>query len=291
MLMQWMNWTKEILRSPEDEGGGGAGYGGGGDADDAPAASDRASKLESRLEEISSQLAGFMSKASKQEADTQVQRTESVIRAAVDKAQKAVDAAEATLAKALDDGDGAVIAKAQRELSLRAAELVRTNAEADQVRATLKKQERRTGGSSGGDGTNLDTSNLDNWKAKHSSWYGVDKEMTKAAHEIDAKIREAGVIVTGSKEYFDAVDRQMSSMFPDRLSGSPQTGSRSSGPTTPGQAPKQTRIAASVADGYRRMGINIDDPKVAERMVARRQQAVNKGFLPATPVTGRIIER
>ena len=42
----------------------------------------------------------------------------------------------------------------------------------------------------------------------------------------------------------------------------------------------QTRIPASVAAGYRKMGINIDDPQVARRMLDNRQKAVSKGWLP-----------
>jgi len=281
---------ERILRAPEDGGGGGAAIDGGGATDGGPAApSDREAKLESRLEQLSTQLSGFMSKAQKQESEGASMRAENVVRAAIAKGEQELNAAEAVLAKAFDDGEGAVIAKAQRDVAQKAARLERINAEADQVRRDLKNQtERRSGGTTSGD---LDTTNLDNWKTKHSSWYGVDKDMTKVAHEIDAQIREAGVIAAGSPEYFNAVDRQMSARFPDKLSGSPQTGSRSSGSASTGGGTGDQRIAASVAEGYRRMGINIDDPKVAARMIANRQKAVEKGFLPQQAVTGRILTR
>lgn len=281
MLMKFLR-DMRFLR-PDDETGGG-----GGGADDPPV--DRTAKLEQRLEQMGSQLTGFMTKAQKEAADSAAMRAENVIRAAITKGQSELDEAERALAKAIEDGEAPTIAKAQRELSQKAARLERINAEADQARRDLKAQgERRQGGTRTDD---LDTTNLDSWKSKHSSWYGVDKDMTKAAHEIDAKIRDAGVITPGTKEYFDAVDRQMSALFPGKLSGSPQTGSRSggSGAGEGGRGGTQ-RIAASVAEGYRRMGINVDDPKVAARMIANREKAVAKGFLPAQPVTGRIIER
>jgi hypothetical protein len=275
-----LTFMQKLCRRPEGEGDGG---GGGADP-----ASDRSAKLEQRLDALSGQLSGFLNKTQKQEADSAAMRAESVIKAAVDKGEKELNDAEAALTKAIEDGEAANIAKAQRDVAQKAARLERINAEAEQVRRDMKaKSERRSGGA-GGD---LDTTNLDNWKTKHASWYGVDKDMTKAAHEIDAKIREAGAIVPGTEEYFNAVDRQMSARFPDKLAGSPQTGSRSASGAPPANNGGGQRIAASVAEGYRRMGINVDDPKVAARMIANREKAVQKGFLPAQPVTGRILER
>lgn len=284
MLMKFLRDMR--FRRPDDETGGG---GGGDDAPDGTPV-DRTAKLEQRLEQMGTQLSGFMSKAQKDAADSAAMRVENVIRAAVSKGQKELDDATATLTKALEDGEAATIANAQREVSLKAARLERINAEADQARRDHKAQgERRSGGTRSDD---LDTTNLDSWKTKHSSWYGVDKDMTKAAHEIDAKIKDAGVITAGTREYFDAIDRQMSALFPGKLSGSPQTGSRSGGSGSDAGGPRGgQRIAASVAEGYRRMGINVDDPKVAARMIANREKAVQKGFLPAQPVSGRIIER
>ncbi len=271
------------LRRPDDETGGG------GDGVDTQSV-DRTAKLEQRLEQMGSQLTGFMTKAQKEAADSAAMRAENVIRAAISKGQGELDDAEKALAKAIEEGEAVAIARAQTTVAQKAARLERINAEADQARRDLKAQgERRQGGTRTDD---LDTTNLDSWKSKHSSWYGIDKDMTKAAHEIDGKIRDAGVITPGTKEYFDAVDRQMSALFPGKLSGSPQTGSRSgNGGAGEGNRGGTQRIAASVAEGYRRMGINVDDPKVAARMIANREKAVQKGFLPAQPVTGRIIER
>jgi hypothetical protein len=138
----------------------------------------------------------------------------------------------------------------------------------------------------------LDTTNLDGWKTKHSSWYGVDKDMTKAAHELDASIRSNGVLSPGTKEYFDAIDRQMKQKFPDRFGDTAPTGGASrAGGGAGNEAPGQTRIPASIAEGYRRMGINIDDPKVAQRMVKNRATAVDKGWLPERADMGRVLTR
>ena len=55
--------------------------------------------------------------------------------------------------------------------------------------------------------------------------------------------------------------------------------------------PQKGRINKTIAEGYRRMGIDIDDPKVAERMLKNRQAAVEKGILPEQPIQGSIIQR
>ena len=58
-----------------------------------------------------------------------------------------------------------------------------------------------------------------------------------------------------------------------------------------GAQPSQNRIPEAIASGYRRMGINVDDPEVAKQMVGAREQAVRKGFLPETPAYGSVVTR
>ena len=109
--------------------------------------------------------------------------------------------------------------------------------------------------------------------------------MTRAAHEIDGRIRAAGAIPVGSKEYFKAIDREMSSRFPDKFGGTPTTAGGGGGG---GTSPRKGRIAQSIVEGWRRMGINVNDPKVIERMTKHRELAVSKGILPQEPVGGAI---
>ena len=282
-------WNQGILRNAEDEGGGGAGFEGEGALDAAPAPVDRTAALEARLEKMAKSLDGFMSSTQQREADTQASQFEARIRGAEAKAKADVDKAESALAEAYDEGEGMVIAKAQRVLSEATAEAKRIQVMAGEARAKLKAGERREGGTRAGGRDDLDTSNLENWKTKHASWYGVDKDMTKAAHEVDAQIRAAGVLESGSTEYFNAVDRQMRQKFPDRFNGSAPTAGGGGGGAAPSGG--QSRIPASVAEGYRRMGIDVNDPAVAKRMVANREHAVRKGWLSETPATGRILTR
>lgn len=251
---------------------------------------DRTAKLEQRLDRMTKAFEGYVTTREKTEKEAQSRSLEGQIRAAEAKAASDVDAAEQALASAFDEGDGATIARAQRVLSEATARKERVAIAAAEARNRLKQSERRTGGAAAEvPGEDLDTTNLEGWKRKHSSWYGVDSEMTRYAHSLDQQIRENGVLAVGSSEYFDAIDRQMRQKFPDRLKGSPPAagGGRASEAVPSGSQ----RIPASVAEGYRRMGINVDDPAVAKRMLANRDVAVKKGWLPDTPATGRILQR
>jgi hypothetical protein len=203
-------------------------------------------------------------------------------------AERAVLDAETALATAYDDGEGLEIAKAQRKLSEAVAKVERRDADLESWKAQVKAAEAKAKAAPPKAGGDLDDTNLRDWKTKHSTWYGVDAEMTKASHEIDRQIRAAGVLSVGSKEYFEAIDRSLSQKYPDKFGGTPQgmTGSQQQQNTA-----TKGRINRSIADGYRRMGINIDDPKTAERMLKHRETAVQKGILPQQPIQGSIIQR
>lgn len=277
-----------ILRSAEGEGGGGGGPEGGSDATANPV-----DRLERRLEQLTTVVGGLIDQTKRDKATTSLSQKEREVEAAVSEAEAEIQRAEQAVAEAYDSGEGVDIAKANRRMAEAIAQRENAKAEKREFDALKAQAERRSGGSSGAPGQEggekLDTTNLTAWKKKHASWYGVDDEMTSAAHGIDRQIRAAGVIPVGSSEYFEAIDRQMRQKFPDRMARTPDNeGGRGAGQ---GDARRGGRIPASVAEGYRRMGINIDDPKVAERMVRNREIAVQKGMLPSEPVTGRIITR
>ena len=86
--------------------------------------------------------------------------------------------------------------------------------------------------------------------------------MTDAAHAIDKQIRGAGVLQPGTPAYFDAIDQQMSRLHPGRVHSG-----RGDGQATEAQK-----------TSWRKMGINMDDPKVAARMAGRMNEARERGF-------------
>lgn len=285
--------AKFILRDGADGGGGGAGYSAEGADGAAPAPSnDRTSKLERKVDRLADALGSFVDGQQKSERSREAQDLEAQIQQFERVAAAKVDDAENALADAYEEGDGRTIAAAQRKLSEATAERERISVAARQAREEIKSSEHRDGGSRGeGAEPKLDTTNLDNWKSTNASWYGIDKEMTKYAHELDQQIRGNGVLKQGSKEYFDAIDRQMKQRFPDQFSGSPPTGGYGGGAGGGDAGRVRSRIPQSVADGFRRMGIDVDNPDTAKRMVKHRETAVRKGFLSEQPATGRVLTR
>ena len=274
----------QVFRNAEGEGAGG-----GGEAVQQPPApaDDKMTALEQRLARVTGAVEGMTAQQRRQGQIDQIVARDGELANAKKEAENAVAEAERKLAQAYDDGEGLEIAKAQRLLSESVAKVERRDADLSNWREQVKAAERKQQAApKGGD---LDDTNLQGWKNKHSEWYGVDAAMTKASHEIDRQIREAGVLSVGSKEYFDAIDRSLSQRYPDRFGGTPET--TTSGGQQMHNTPTKGRISKSIADGYRRMGIDIDDPKTAERMLKNREAAVQKGILPSQPVQGSIVTR
>jgi hypothetical protein len=277
------NWLKEVFRNAEGEGAGGAsGQLSGEGAQPAPT-DDKLSALESRLDRITQTFESQTSEQRQRSAQQAIQGRANQLDQAKRAAEAAVGAAEQTLADAFDNGEGIEIAKAQRALTEAIAKRERADVAIENFKDQIRAAEHRAK-------PDLDDSNLRSWKAKHSSWYGVDAEMTKASHEVDRQIRAAGVLSVGSKEYFEAIDRTMSQRYPDKFGGTPPTSGQGGGHPTPNSS-RRGRISQSIADGWRRMGIDMSDPKVVDRMVQNRQRAVEKGILPEQPVTGAIVTR
>lgn len=275
-------FAKPILRAAESEGGGGGG-------------NDRTAALEARLDKLTTTFDNFLANVANQQKsseDAAAAEVERRVSASLKAAEAAVDTAQDELAKAFDDGDGKTIAAAQRKLNEATVERERVRQDEANVKAAIAERQRQAEKKQKGGGEKLDTTNLNQWKADNKTWYGIDTEMTAEAHAADAQIRKAGVIAPGSPEYFDAVNRHMAAKYPDKFKGSPAGQGMNGNGNGSGERERQTangtRIPASIADGYRRMGIDIDTPEVAQRMVKHRETAVAKGLLPAEPVIARV---
>lgn len=249
--------------------------------------------LEARLDRLTSAFTGFVKQTESDRQKSQLDAYERKLQSDISGADVKIGEAEAAVARATEEGDPQMIARAHRAL---------TEAVADKKTAEFNRQrfldakadaEKRTGGSSGAPGKTttdqpkLDTTQLDRWKGKHKSWYGVDTDMTKAAHEIAKTIESNGVIERGTQAYFEAIDRQMAQKFPDKLRSAPNT-SGGGQPSPDGDAALMGRIPRDVIEGWRRMGINVDDDAVMKSMVANRQKLADKSILPKEPEYGRI---
>lgn len=254
-------------------------------------------KFEKRLDDMARAINGFQTEQKTRETRSQIANYEAQINSKVRSTQQAVDAAERDLAKAFEDGDGNAIARAQRTMTERVADRERAVNAQQQFKREKQDMEARQGGRSGSPGSQqgeqpqLDTTNLNDWKSRNSSWYGVDTEMTKAAHEINRRIREAGVIPVGTPEYFAAIDRQMAQKYPSKFNSAPETSGSRQGAGSGQQQSNAGRIPNSVLDSWERMGIDVNDDKVLKRMVNNRSRLADKGILPAEPAYGSVFTR
>lgn len=292
-INRFARWASMILRKPEDEGAGGASSYDGEGTTPAPDLN-RVAALEARLGSMAQQMGALLEGQRTRDAQQQLSQFEGQLNSRVAETESAVTSAEAALAEAFDGGDGTQIARAQRVLAeaVTAKEQAKLNKSNYDLRR--REEERRQGGGGNPAGAPQqqadaasDTTNLNSWKNRHRSWYGVDSDMTQYAHSVSDRIRNAGAVAVGSTEYFEIIDRELRNKFPDRLSGTPQTaGGGGGGGTAPSAG--RGRIPSSVLDGWRRMGLNTADPKVVERLVGHRQGLVDKGILSAQPVSGPI---
>lgn len=255
------------------------------------------SPIESRLNRLAETLGGMQRNEESREIRSRIGAQEYQISQKLASAAGAVTRAEEALARAHDDGDGQAIARANRALVESVA--ARENAKAEKAEFDQIKQDitRRQGGASGAPGNAgqqtaqdaKDTTNLNSWKDSNKLWYGVDADLTKAAHEIDKQIRAAGVIPVGSQKYFEAIDRQMAQRYPEKFRSAPDTGSGGGGRQP---APSRGgRIPQTVLDGWARMGIDVNDDKALARMVKNREVLANKGILPTEPQYGQVMTR
>lgn len=272
----------DFIEVPGASGNGDGGGGGQGASAAASGAPDRNSIFEDRLNKMGEAIETLVNRGRKDEADGKKADLTRRINAAISEKQKEVDKAETALAAAYDEGDGAAIAKAQRKLSELTATVERMRAEGRNAINSMGSE------TTSAKEDEVDDSNLQAWR-RQNKWFGTDAELTAAARKIHKDIETAGVIEIGSSEYFSALDQQMARKYPDRFKGSPGAAAQT-GDGTP--APRGvTRIPKDVIDGWRRMGINTDDPDTLKRMVGHRQTAVDKGILDPTPRYGRVIDR
>jgi len=266
-----------LLREQPNEGGGGGG--------EMPQMSERERALEARVNQLDQTLRTMREQSQSAAQQSQIAQATAQVERSVSEAEAAVNSAETALSEALESGDPLTIAKAQRALADSAAAAERKRADRDAFKQQIQQSERRDGGQRRESATaqpQLDTTNLQDWKNRHASWYGVDPEMTRVSHEIDASIRQAGQYTVGSKEYFNAIDAAMRTRFPNRFSGAPASASAR------GEGGQQTNSPRRYdRDIQRSMDAFGLSPEAWDKA---RQKAVEKGFLSADPARGRVMQ-
>jgi hypothetical protein len=270
-----------------DEGGGGG--------EQTPAQTVDLSPIEDRLNRITQALTGITRDNEVRDVRDRIGGADQNLRQRMGQAEAAVSLAERRVAEAYDTGESVNIARAQRNLTEAIAARVEVQADRRDFDRQRKDVEQRVQAQTqqqpqGADEGAKDTRNLNDWKSRNSSWYGVDADMTKAAHEVDKSVRAAGVIPVGSQEYFKAIDRQMAQRYPEKLRSMPDTagsgdGNRNAAPRGGG------RIPNSVLDAWAHMGIDVKDDKTLARMIKNQEALVSKGILPVERNYGPVMTR
>ena len=257
---------------------------------------DRMSALEARLGKLTQALTGFQQESQQrtqqQTAEQERQRAVQAADGFVTEAQKKMQATRAKLAAAHDSGDAQAIADATAEMSSAAAEHTAARMHAESIKSQAQRAAQQPAQQPQRTQAQVDDSNLRSWRDRNKSWYGIDPEMTRAAVDVSKEIEAERVLEVGSQPYFQAIDARLRTRYGDRMPSSSSAQVQTQRGSMPnGAQPSQNRIPEAIASGYRRMGINVDDPEVAKQMVGAREQAVRKGFLPETPAYGSVVTR
>jgi len=276
-----MNWRAKLMssvaRRPDDETGSGA-----------PAPQpDRITALEQRIQQLTGVVETVTQSRVADDAKAHQDRAIATAEASVREAAAKVAAARQKLATAHESGDPMQIADATAEIGTLTATHVAAQMQAQQVRQQVEQQRKAPAR------PQVDDTNLRAWRDANKTWYGVDPDMTAKALEIGKQIEREQVFAVGSKGYFDAITARVRSQFPDRFRGNDTPGfTPARGNAMPDRDTREVRIPAAVAEGYRKMGIDVDNPETAKQLVAARAKAVEKGFLPdRAPADLRIVTR
>jgi hypothetical protein len=256
-----------------------------------PAPDNRVDALEARIAQLTNIVT---QQAQAQQRQTQVQAQQTHVSAAesiVRDSEAKIALARTKLAQAYEAADSNLIAAATAEVGTATAEATAARMNFEQVKRNVATQPQAAVPQPAAQ--RIDDANLRTWRDKNKEWYGVDPELTRVALEIDREVRAEKILEVGSVQYFNALDARLRAKFPDKFqsNANPSQFQVQRGSKMPNTTPQGTRIPASVADGFRRMGLDVDNPEVAKQLVQARETAVRKGFLPSTPVTDRILSR
>ena len=257
---------------------------------------DRVAALEARLGKLTQALTSVQQenqqRTQQQTAEQERLRTVQAADGFVAEAKQKLDATRNKLAAAHDSGDARAIADATAEMSSAAAEHTAARMHAESIKAQMQRPQTPPAQPQQRPQPQVDDSNLRAWRDRNKSWYGIDREMTEMALNVSKEVEAERVLEVGSQAYFQAIDARLRTRYGDRMPSSSSAQVQTQRGTMPsGTPPSQNRIPEAIANGYRRMGINVDDPEVAKQMVGAREQAVRKGFLPETPAYGSVVTR
>ena len=259
-------------------------------------ADDRYAALEARIANLQTALTSVTQRDEIRTRETQAQREAAVVEHMVTSSAGKVEAAQRKLAAAYESGEAAAIAAATAEVSAASAEHIAAKMQKSSYEAEQRRRQEAPRTPPAEQAPKIDSTNLQRWRQRNADWYGVDQEMTDAALEADRAIRDQKVLEVGSEAYFKAIDARLRARFPDRMpapgtSAAQASAGRPTAGAGAGGAKETGRIPEHAAEGFRRMGFDMDDPDVVARLLKSRQVAVQKGLLPEKPINDRVFAR
>jgi hypothetical protein len=269
---------RTLLRNTPDAGGGG----------------DRLAAIEQRLAKLADAVTTVASSTAQRQKEDETNAEVARAQRLVSDAESKVATAKAELTAAYESGDAARISDATAKLTRFTTEATAAGMNFNSVKARAKNPPAQQPATPAGGQTQttVDDTNLREFRTANE-WYDTDPDMTAAAKKAHREIAAEGLLDVGSKAYFNAIEARVRAQFPDRVRAQP------AGAFTPPRGATMTtraddqadRIPASIAEGYRKMGIDIDNADVAKKMVEARKIAVAKNFLPEKPVLDRVVTR
>jgi hypothetical protein len=264
----------------------------------AGAGEDRLGAIEQRLAQLSGVLTTVASATAQRQKEDETSAEVNRAAKLVTDAETKVNTAKNELTAAYESGDAARISEATAKLTRFTTEATAASMNLTNVRAranrpaaqpAAQQQQRPTGQPA----KTVDDTNLRDFRTAND-WYDTDPDMTAAARKAHREIAAEGLLDVGSKAYFNAIEARVRSQFPDRVRAAPTGGytAPKGSPMTNNRADEGSdRIPSSIADGYRRMGIDVDNADTARSLVEARKTAVRKGFLTEKPVLDRVVSR
>lgn len=263
-------------------------------ADASGGGSDRLAAIEQRLAKMTDALTTVVSSTAQRQKDDETSAEVARAQRLVSDAESKVATAKAELTAAYESGDASRISDATAKLTRFTTEATAAGMNFNSVKHRAKNPApaAQQTAPSGQQNTTVDDTNLRDFRTANE-WYDTDPDMTAAAKKAHREIAGEGLLDVGSKAYFNAIEARVRAQFPDRVRAQPAGAfTPPRGAAMSGRQEEQSdRIPASIAEGYRKMGIDIDNADIAKKMIEARKVAVSKNFLPEKPVLDRVVTR
>lgn len=231
------------------------------------------SRLRQQDEEIGSlreQMAGLAARLDQRDAGELLERSSG-----------AISAAEAEVAKAIEDGDAPAQARAQSKLMQARLDATITKARVDAAKRASGEEDQPEPGRQQQRGTQQQPSAAAADWLKRNAWYGEGGANAKAAYGILNGMVQDEDYDPEDPETYAELDRKMSRIAPELYKKRDRRASTAGdGRETRGGGDRPAEIPAATLEVFKQRGYNTKDPKVLEQIRHSVAVARNGGVEP-----------